>query len=155
MLTLRDEFPALLPGAEARALAERAMLLGEFLEREAIALPFRARAGVAHVHGHCHQKAHGAFPPALAALGRIPGLAVKPIASACCGMAGAFGYMAENQAVSRAMAGAGLLGAVRGAAAEDVIVADGTSCRHQIRDLGAREAVHSVRVLAEALAAPG
>ena len=154
LLSLRDELPALLPGAEARALAGRAVLLGEYLEREHIALPLRASAGVVHVHGHCHQKAHGAFPSALAALGRIPGLTVKPIASACCGMAGAFGYMTENQAISRAMAGAGLLGAVRGAAAEDVIVADGTSCRHQIRDLGQREAVHSVRVLAEALVAP-
>jgi len=77
---------------------------------------------------------------------------VKPIVSSCCGMAGSFGYQAETQHVSRAMAEASLLPAVRGASADDIIVADGTSCRHQIRDLGGREAVHSVRVLDRALA---
>ena len=66
-------------------------------------------------------------------------------------MAGAFGYQAETQEVSRAMAEAGLLPAVRKAAADDIIVADGTSCRHQIRDLGGREAIHSVRLLERAL----
>ncbi len=85
-------------------------------------------------------------------LKRIPDLAVQPIESSCCGMAGAFGYQAETQEVSRAMAEAGLLPAVRNAAADDIIVADGTSCRHQIRDLGGREAMHSVRVLEQALA---
>jgi Fe-S oxidoreductase len=108
--------------------------------------------GAAHVHGHCHQKSFGAFPDALAALRRIPDLTVKPIASSCCGMAGSFGYQAETQDVSRAMAEAGLLPAVRAAAAEDYIVADGTSCRHQIRDLSGREAIHSVRLLDRALA---
>jgi Fe-S oxidoreductase len=67
-------------------------------------------------------------------------------------MAGAFGYQAETQEVSRAMAEAGLLPAVRSASADDIIVADGTSCRHQIRDLGGREAIHSVRLLERALA---
>ena len=104
------------------------------------------------MHGHCHQKSFGAFPDALAMLKRVPGLTVKPIASSCCGMAGSFGYQAETQEVSRAMAEAGLLPAVRAAAAEDIIVADGTSCRHQIRDLAGREAIHSVRLLERALA---
>ena len=93
-----------------------------------------------------------AFPAAIGMLKQIPDLTVKPIASSCCGMAGSFGYQAETQAESRAMAEAGLLPAVRDAAAEDIIVADGTSCRHQIRDLGGREAVHSVRLLDRALA---
>jgi len=84
-------------------------------------------------------------------LKRIPELKVKPIASSCCGMAGAFGYQAATQEVSRAMAEAGLLPAVRSASADDIIVADGTSCRHQIRDLGGREAIHSVRLLERAL----
>jgi Fe-S oxidoreductase len=78
-------------------------------------------------------------------------LAVQPITSSCCGMAGAFGYGADTQEASRAMAEAGLLPAVRAAAAEDMIVADGTSCRHQIADLGGRAAVHSVRVIDRAL----
>jgi Fe-S oxidoreductase len=152
LLTLRDEFRSLLPGAAADALAGRAMLLSEFLAREKPDLALRPIAATAHVHGHCHQKSFGAFPAALRTLQRVPGLTVKPIVSSCCGMAGSFGYQAETQDVSRAMAEASLLPAVRGAAPDDLIVADGTSCRHQIRDLAGREAVHSVRVLDRALA---
>ena len=152
LLTLRDEFASLLPGAEASELAGRALLIGEFLHRHAPDLALRALPGTAHVHGHCHQKAFGAFPDALATLRRVPELAVQPITSSCCGMAGAFGYGARTQQASRDMAEAGLLPAVRGAGPDDIIVADGTSCRHQIADLGGREAVHSVRVLDRALA---
>jgi FAD/FMN-containing dehydrogenase/Fe-S oxidoreductase len=152
LFTLRDEFRAMYPGSEADSLAERAMLLSEFLAREKIVLPLKPLSGTAHVHGHCHQKSFGAFPAAVGALRQVPELAVKPIASSCCGMAGSFGYQAETQDISRAMAEASLLPAVRAAAADDIIVADGTSCRHQIRDLGRREAVHSVRVLDRALA---
>jgi len=152
LLTLRDEFRSLLPGAAADALAGRAMLLSEFLAREKPDLALRPVAATAHVHGHCHQKAFGAFPSALSMLQRVPELAVKPIVSSCCGMAGSFGYQAETQEVSRAMAEASLLPAVRNALPADLIVADGTSCRHQIRDLAGREAVHSVRVLERALA---
>ena len=151
LLTLRDEFSSLLPGAATQSLAGRSLLIGEFLQRHAPGLALGALPGVAHVHGHCHQKAFGAFPDALASLGRVPGLDVRPIASSCCGMAGAFGYGAETQEASQAMAEAGLLPAVRNAAAEDIIVADGTSCRHQIADLGGRAAVHSVRVIDRAL----
>jgi Fe-S oxidoreductase len=151
LFTLKDEFPSLLPGAESRALAERAMLLSEFLCREKPALPLRSLLATAHIHGHCHQKSFGAFPAAVAALRLVPGLNVKPIASSCCGMAGAFGYQTETQEISRAMAEASLLPAVRSAGPTDLIVADGTSCRQQIRDLAGREVLHSVRVLERAL----
>ena len=106
----------------------------------------------AHIHGHCHQKSFGAFPAAVAALQRIPGLKVTPITASCCGMAGSFGYEAENLAISKAMAELSLLPAVRAAPPDHLIVADGTSCRHQIRDLAGRGALHSVRVLERALA---
>ncbi len=152
LLTLRDEFTTLLPGEASRALAGRAMLIGEFLQRHAPTLALRPIAATAHVHGHCHQKAFGAFPGALAMLRLVPDLAVQPIASSCCGMAGAFGYGANTQGASRDMAEAGLLPAVRAAGTDDIIVADGTSCRHQIADLGGRTAVHSVRVIDQALA---
>jgi Fe-S oxidoreductase len=151
LFTLRDEFRSLLPGANADALAGRAMLLSEFLAKAKPGLAFKPLPGHAHVHGHCHQKSFGAFPDALAALQRVPELTVKPIASSCCGMAGAFGYQTETQDASRAMAEASLLPAVRAAAGADFIVADGTSCRHQIRDLSGREAIHSVRLLDRAL----
>jgi Fe-S oxidoreductase len=143
----------MLPGAEAAALSDRAMLLSEFLVRNGVQLSLDALPGRAHVHGHCHQKSFDAFPDALAALRQVPGLDVQPIASSCCGMAGAFGYQAETQDASVAMAEAGLLPGVRAAAADDLIVADGTSCRHQISDLSGRRAVHSVLVLDRALRA--
>ncbi len=151
LLTLRDEFPSMLPGPDAAALSARAMLLSEFLVRKRVELPLSTLAGRAHVHGHCHQKSFGAFPDALATLRQVPGLDVQPIASSCCGMAGAFGYQAETQQTSLAMAEAGLLPAVRAAGPDDLIVADGTSCRHQIADLAGRPAVHSVLVLDRAL----
>jgi len=152
LMTLRDELPALLPGEAAEKLAARAFLLTEFLEREKAMPSLKPVAAVAHIHGHCHQKSFGAFPAAVHALRAVPGLEVRPIASSCCGMAGAFGYAAEHVAASRAMAELSLLPAVRAAAAGELIVADGTSCRHQIADLAGREALHSVRVLERALA---
>jgi Fe-S oxidoreductase len=153
ILTFRDELPALLPAAEAGLLPERSFLLAELLTAPgAPELPLRALPQRrALVHGHCHEKAFGLMGSVVAALRLVPGLEVAPIESSCCGMAGAFGYEPEHQEVSRAMAEASLLPAVRGAAADTLIVADGTSCRHQIGDGTGREAVHLAQVLAEAL----
>jgi Fe-S oxidoreductase len=81
----------------------------------------------------------------------VPGLEVTPIASSCCGMAGSFGYEAEHVEVSQRMAEQSLLPAVRQAGPEAIIVADGTSCRHQIRDGSGRSALHVARVLEAAL----
>jgi Fe-S oxidoreductase len=155
LMTMRDEFRSLLPGPESDQFAGRAMLISEFLARNRPGLPLHPLSGAApvqaHVHGHCHQKAFGAFPDALATLRMVPGLEVKPINSSCCGMAGSFGYQAETQSVSRDMAEASLLPSVRAAPTDDFIVADGTSCRHQIRDLAGRGAVHSIRLMERAL----
>ena len=148
LLTMRDEFRSLLPGEHSRALSERALLLSEWMSRDNIALPLAPIAATAHVHGHCHQKSFGAFDDTLAALGMVPEMKIEAIASSCCGMAGAFGYQAEIQGASRAMAEASLLPAVRKAGAGDLIIADGTSCRHQIADLSGHKAMHSVLVLA-------
>ena len=87
------------------------------------------------------------------ALKLVPGLDVATIESSCCGMAGAFGYDAETIDVSRAMGELSLLPAVRQAPDDAIIVADGTSCRQQIRDGTRREAMHVARVLAMALPA--
>ncbi len=154
ILTFRDELAALLPAAEAGLLPERSFLLAEFLMAPgAPELPLRALPQRrALVHGHCHEKAFGLMGSVMAALKLVPDLEVAPIESSCCGMAGAFGYEPEHQEVSRAMAEASLLPAVRGAASDTLVVADGTSCRHQIGDGTSREAVHLARVLAEALA---
>jgi Fe-S oxidoreductase len=104
------------------------------------------------VHGHCHQKAFDAFSPTLSLLRQIPGLEVEPIVSGCCGMAGSFGYQARHESVSMQMAELDLLPAVRAASADTLIVADGTSCRHQIADGASREALHVAQVMAQALA---
>ena len=152
LMTLRDEFLALLPGEAAEKLAARAKLVSEWIAETKPALQLKPIAGEAHVHGHCHQKAFGAFPAAVAMLTRIPGLKVVPITSSCCGMAGAFGYEAKNLPVSKAMAELSLLPHIRKVKQEHFVVADGTSCRHQIGDLAAREAVHAIRLLDRALA---
>ena len=156
LLTLRDEVPALLKSEPARELGRAAVLLEELLDRELgggmLELDLRPiQASRALVHGHCHRKAFGALQPLLTVLSRIPELDVQPIASSCCGMAGSFGYEAEHYEASRAMAELTLIPAVRAAAADTCIVADGTSCRHQIRDLAGREAVHPVQLLHRAL----
>jgi FAD/FMN-containing dehydrogenase/Fe-S oxidoreductase len=150
LLTLRDEALALLPGEATRAVAARALLVSEWLAREGVRLPLKPLAGSARVHGHCHQRSFGAFGHALAALRAIPGLDVQPVASSCCGMAGAFGYDADTQEASRAMAGLSLLPALA-AAPSALVIADGFSCRHQIADLAGRRALHSLRVLEMAL----
>jgi Fe-S oxidoreductase len=160
LLSLRDEFLALRLGDAAERLAERALLVEEFLVRERAA--GRARLELAAlpqrralVHAHCHQKAFDAAGAIVTALRWIPELSVEPIESSCCGMAGAFGYATEHFDVSMRMAEAALLPAVRDADAATLIVADGTSCRHQIADgtraSGPREAVHAIRVLARAV----
>jgi Fe-S oxidoreductase len=162
LLTLRDEFLALrldeaigLPGA-ARRLASKAMLLEEFLATEHAAgrlvLALKPLAQTrALVHGHCHQKAFDAFSATLTVLRLIPGLQVDAIESGCCGMAGSFGYDAGHFETSMKMAELSLLPAVRAADAQTLIVADGTSCRHQIADGASRQAMHVAQVLALAL----
>jgi Fe-S oxidoreductase len=137
----------------AGGIADRALLLEEFialrLDAGRFELPLAALpAGKALVHGHCHQKAFGTMAPAQRVLGLIPELQVETIASSCCGMAGSFGYQAETADVSKAMAELSLLPKVRKADERTVIVADGTSCRHQIADGARREAFHAVRLLA-------
>ena len=156
LLTLRDEFLSMLPGAETSALSSRAMLFEEFLVAEKNAgrlnLPLQAlpQPGLL-LHGHCHQKAFAAFTPVQEVLNWIPGAKLTTVESSCCGMAGAFGLESEHVEVSMKMGELSLLPAVRAADANATIVADGTSCRHQIADGASRKALHVARVLARAL----
>jgi Fe-S oxidoreductase len=158
LLTFRDEFASLLPKAEVAPLATASFLFEELLAADLaadrIVLSLEDQGGrTAHLHGHCHQKAFDAMGPVEDVLRRVPGLQVKTIETSCCGMAGAFGYGVDTIDVSFAMAELSLLPAVRNAAPEDLIVADGTSCRHQINDGAGREALHVARVLDMALQA--
>jgi FAD/FMN-containing dehydrogenase/Fe-S oxidoreductase len=157
LLTLRDEFQALLPGAETDALARHALLFEEFLWQEQAAgrLELRLRApgwARALLHGHCHQKAFAAMAAVEGCLKLVPELEVETVESSCCGMAGAFGYEARHHALSLQMAELSLLPAVRAAGPDVVLVADGTSCRHQIRDGTGRQALHVAELLQAALA---
>jgi len=170
LYSLRDEFKAMLPGTATEALALRAVLFEEFLaaEHQAGRLNLKLNSlpqKKALLHGHCHQKAFGAMSQVAQVLALVPDLKVETVESSCCGMAGAFGYEADHYDVSMEMAEAALLPAMRKAGADTLLVADGTSCRHQIRDGlkagGAahasdarREAMHVAQVLARALAAP-
>ncbi len=156
VLGFRDEIPALLKTDAARRLAAQTFTFEEFLAAEAAAgklhLPLGRTERPALLHGHCHQKSFGVMPAVERVLKLVPGLEVETVESSCCGMAGAFGYGRDTIDVSLAMGELSLLPAVRNAGADTLIVADGTSCRQQIRDGAGREPLHVARVLAASLA---
>jgi FAD/FMN-containing dehydrogenase/Fe-S oxidoreductase len=145
LLTLRDESLVMGLGEAAQCVAKHALLFEEFVWREAVAGRFKLKLKSAGapllLHAHCHQKAFGSVSPILDVLRLIPGAEPELIESSCCGMAGSFGYQAEHYNLSMQMAEAQLLPAIR-RRPEAIIVADGTSCRHQIRDGTQRQAVH-------------
>ena len=155
LLTLRDELLSLRSDAAAKSISAHAMLFEEFLVREAEAgrlqLPLGPIGKKAKLHGHCHQKSFGALKPVEQILRLIPELDVETIETSCCGMAGAFGYGSETYDTSIAMAELSLLPAIRKTDAQTILIADGTSCRHQIKDGTARGALHVARVLAMSL----
>ena len=160
LFTLRDEFPSLFREEEekvaAQLLADKAVLFEEFLNSEHTAgnlkLNLKALdATKALLHGHCHQKAFAVMGAVEQTLSLIPELEVETVESSCCGMAGAFGYEVQNQDVSLKMAELNLLPAVRAQNEDTLIVADGTSCRHQIHDGAKRKANHVAVILEKAL----
>jgi Fe-S oxidoreductase len=156
LLTLRDEIPTLLPGEVSASVADRSLLLDEFLLREADAgrAPLDlgpVEAQTALVHTHCHQKALGREGATETVLRRIPGLEVHTLRSGCCGMAGAFGYEAEHYDTSMAMGELDLLPAVRNAAPDTWVLAAGVSCRHQIAHGAGRASLTLSQALAASL----
>jgi hypothetical protein len=157
LLMLRDEYHSLGLGERVGKVANTAVLLEEFLARELDAkrlnLPFKSVSEKVLVHGHCHQKAFGVMPALAKVLGLVPDLQVEFIESSCCGMAGSFGMEAEHYDVSMQMGELSLLPTVRAASEETLLVANGTSCRHQIRDGAARESQHLAQVLQRSLQA--
>jgi FAD/FMN-containing dehydrogenase/Fe-S oxidoreductase len=163
LLTLRDEALVMgldaldgLRGAAAK-VADHALLFEEFLARElqagrldAVKTAFKPAGKPILLHGHCHQKAFAAVSPILDVLKLIPGAKPELIESSCCGMAGSFGYEASHFDVSMQMAELSLLPSIR-QQPDAIVVADGTSCRHQIHDGAARDAVHVAALLASLL----
>jgi len=155
LLALRDEFYSLSLGPAVGQLGKQAFLLEEFLMREGnkgLKLDLKPLpGGKAVVHGHCHQKAFGTMKAMKKVLGWIPEFEFEIVDASCCGMSGSFGMEAEHYKVSQAMGELALLPAVRAAAPEATIVANGFSCRHQIADGSGRQAEHLAVLLARAL----
>ena len=155
LLTLRDEIPSLRPGTEARQVADAALMLEEYVAAESetgnLNLNLAPLGSRLLLHGHCHQKAFDVVPAIRTTLGLIPEAEVELVESSCCGMAGAFGYRRETSDISMRMAELSLLPAVRNSDPDTLVVADGTSCRHQIADGTGRKSLHVAQVLEMAL----
>jgi FAD/FMN-containing dehydrogenase/Fe-S oxidoreductase len=154
---VREDAPALLRG-DARRKAETVAAASVLFEEAMAPLMSRLRleAGPERVllHGHCHQKSMGLVPPATQMLAGIRGATVVDLDAGCCGMAGSFGYARGHYDVSRAIAERKLLPAVRNRPAGSVVVASGTSCRHQIRDFANEEAMHPAVLIRSLLVTP-
>ncbi|HLH64766.1 MAG TPA: FAD-binding and (Fe-S)-binding domain-containing protein [Solirubrobacteraceae bacterium] len=150
VLTLRDEAPRLLDGdPDALAVARASFLAEELLDRWPVP-PLRPAEASFLVHPHCHARAAGAAGAPAAALSAIPGASVRTLDAGCCGMAGAFGLRRGSFELSRAIAADRLLPAIAGEPGA-VVVAGGTSCRAQLRDLAGIRALHPMQALAGAL----
>jgi FAD/FMN-containing dehydrogenase/Fe-S oxidoreductase len=157
VLTIKDDYPALLRGAErkrAEAVAASCRTLEELLEEQwaarASSVRFRPAAGPILVQGHCHQRSLVGMGPTLRLLGRVPNATVTDLDAGCCGMAGSFGYEKEHYEVSRLVGETRLFPALR-AAPEAIVAAAGFSCRLQIEHFTGRIAVHPATLLAQLL----
>ncbi|HLI03236.1 MAG TPA: FAD-binding and (Fe-S)-binding domain-containing protein [Terracidiphilus sp.] len=146
----RNEMLELFPNDDrARRMSERVWLLADWLAQHAPQFAEnRLRGAHILVHGHCHHKAVFDGPENEIALLRRAGAVVEPIQAGCCGMAGPFGFEAGKFEVSKIIANDGLLPAVQAAGPMTIVLADGFSCREQIAQLGARQALHFAEVLA-------
>jgi FAD/FMN-containing dehydrogenase/Fe-S oxidoreductase len=155
LLTLADDWPELVPGTDTRRVADAARLADAWLAQRAKAgrceLNLKESRRRVLVHGHCHQKALVGVVGTAAALRLVPGLNVNVLDTGCCGMAGSFGFEREHYDLSVRVAELSLLPALR-ADPEATVVAPGTSCRHQIKDLTGRRALHPLELLAEQMA---
>ncbi len=155
ILTLRDDYRDLVPGARSQQLADGVFMLEEFLAARAragdLSLEFKPLARKVLLHGHCHQKALIGTAATCEVLGLPPQFEVEEVASGCCGMAGSFGYEKEHYEVSRQVGQQRLFDVINTQPLDVEVVAVGTSCRHQIADFTGRKARHWAEVLLEAL----
>ena len=156
---LTDDVPDLLRGEaqqRAREVAAACVLFEDYLERRledgSASLPLQSGPNRILLHGHCHQKSLGLVAPARALLERIPGTRVTDLDSGCCGMAGSFGYVREHFDISQRIGERRLLPAARALESEHVLVAAGTSCRHQVHDFTGVRAQHPAVLLQSLLA---
>jgi Fe-S oxidoreductase len=150
---VKEDIPSLLRGKE-KAQAERVSRACVGFEEFAatLDLPLRPATGKILLHAHCHQKSMGLQAQAAALLRRIPNPNVIELDAGCCGMAGSFGYSKEHYDVSVAIANRRLIPAIETMKPDDVLVAAGTSCRHQVYDLTQRRALHPAVLLRKLVA---
>lgn len=152
---IKEDAPSLLQG-EARdkaiAVAARSFLWEEWVASEC-ATKLKLNAGPEEIllHGHCHQKSMGLLSAAKSLLAQIPGAKVTDLDAGCCGMAGSFGYGRHRYDVSKAIGERKLLPAARALQPNQVLVAAGTSCRHQVADLASAFAQHPAELIASLL----
>jgi Fe-S oxidoreductase len=147
---VKEDAPALLRGEsrkKAELVASVSVLFEEFAATLVPRLPVAPGPTSILLHGHCHQKSMGLVAPSRALLAKIPGAAVIDLDAGCCGMAGSFGYGHDHYEVSRAIGERKLFPAVRNKVEGAVVVAAGTSCRHQIADFTGDAALHPAVLL--------
>lgn len=151
---VKEDAPSLLRGElqyRAGVVARACVLFEAYLEDEWAGgranLALKAGPANIHLHPHCHQRSMGLATPARSLLARVPGASVIDLEAGCCGMAGSFGYSREHYEVSRAIGERKLLPAARALDGGTVLVAAGTSCRHQVHDLAGVTALHPAELL--------
>lgn len=159
ILSFRDEYIDMTRGEiqkKAKEIAKNTFIIDEFLEQEMEAGnikkdQFVVEERLIKLHGHCHQKSLSSVVPTKKILSLPEKYNVQMIPSGCCGMAGSFGYEKEHYEISMNVGELVLFPTVRKQAAEVLIAAPGTSCRHQIKDGTGRVALHPVEILWDAL----
>ncbi|MBC8321201.1 MAG: FAD-binding protein [Bacteroidetes bacterium] len=158
ILTFRDEYidlACLELINDAEVLAGNSFMIEEFLEREIKAgkitkEQFTDKKKHIKFHGHCHQKSLSGTSSTLFVLNFPCNYTAEEIPSGCCGMAGSFGFENEHYEMSMKVGELVLFPAVRECNTNTIIAAPGTSCRQQIKDGTARDALHPVEILWEA-----
>jgi len=159
ILTFRDEYIDLADDAQfedAKRLAKNVFLIDEFIAAEIdngniTAEQFTKEKKLIQLHGHCQQKALSSVAPSVKLLSLPQNYTVETIPSGCCGMAGSFGYEKEHYELSVKIGELVLFPTIRKQAADVIIAAPGTSCRHQVKDGTGKKALHTVEVLYDAL----
>ena len=147
ILSFRDEIPSLIKNEETDYLKNNSYTFEELLSKHSEELKFKNLTKKVLLHGHCHQKAFDVVKPIENILKNIRGAKFETIETSCCGMAGSFGYDKDTYDISMKMANEKLFPAIKKSKGEITIIADGTSCRCQIKDGLNKEAIHIAKFL--------
>jgi Fe-S oxidoreductase len=155
LLTLRDDYPSLIPSEETELVAEHAFMVEEFLlschEKGELDLEFADTPKQILLHGHCHQRALVGIQPSVQVLSLPPGHAVEVIDSSCCGMAGSFGYETEHYDLSMEIGRLRLFGQIENQQGDFEVAVSGVSCREQIQHGTGKAPKHLIELLRDAV----